>query len=114
MRLAVILETFAMECANITVDNHLYSQSEGHAGTAHTTLPPAPKYPDDANWRSLDPELSARALSLPNELSLSDGAIAFYWQVDPSDRGALLGICSAQAGKSGYRAWQLAAETRRR
>jgi hypothetical protein len=114
MQVAVILESFAMECANIIANNHDYSHSEGHAGTAHLKLPPAPKYPSDGDWRTLDPALSARALSLPNELSLSDEAIAFYWEIDPADQGALLSICSAQAGKSGYRAWQLAADMRHR
>jgi|SRR6266851_4312275 len=49
MRIAVILEKFAIECANVISDNDLYKKAEGHAGAAHGTLPPlSPHSPDDA------------------------------------------------------------------
>ncbi|SRR6266851_6809190 len=113
MRIAVILEKFAIECANVISDNDLYKKAEGHAGAAHGTLPPLREFPADTDWKALDPALSARTLSLPNELSLADGTIKFWWDIEPGDQGILLHACDLQAGKCGYIAWQLAADMRR-
>jgi hypothetical protein len=114
IRVAVILERFAMACANIIADNHMYNKAGGHAGAAHAELPPIAEYPTDADWKAIDPTLSARALSLPNELCLSEGAIKFSWEIEPTDEGVHLTTCNGEAGKCGYRAWQLAADMRHR
>jgi hypothetical protein len=47
-------------------------------------------------------------------LCLSEGAIKFSWEIEPGNQGVLLTTCDGQAGKCGYRAWQLAADMRRR
>ena len=114
IKIAVILEQFAIECANIISDNQLHNSSEGYAGIAHGTLPTFADYPADMDWKAIDPALAARALSLPNELSLSEGIIKFWWEIEPGDKGILLTACDRQAGKCGFRAWQVAADMRRR
>jgi hypothetical protein len=114
MRVADILERFAIECEDIISHNELHTESEGYAGTPHRKLPTLGEYPTDADWKALDPALSSRARSLPNELRVSEGIIKFCWELEPGDQGILLNTCNGQAGKCGYRAWQLAVEMRRR
>jgi hypothetical protein len=111
LRVAVILEQFAIMCADVIGDNVLYRDSDGHAGKSHGSLPPLGEYPTDADWKSVDPAFSARALALRNEIFLSDGAIAFVWEVD---HDTVQGACNEHAGKCGYRAWQLAVDLRKR
>jgi hypothetical protein len=113
MRVAVTLDEFAIECAKSIRDNQIYIESMGHAGTRHGKLPPLSEYPTDADWKALDPSLSTRALSFCNELRLSEGIIGLWWDIEPGDQGILMNTCDGQAGKCGYRAWQLAADMRR-
>jgi hypothetical protein len=114
MQVAVIIERFAIECEDIINHNELHTEFQGHAGTVHWKLPPLGEYPTDADWKALDPSLSSRALSLPNELRVSEGVIKFWSELEPRGQGILLNTCNGQAGKCGYRAWQLAVDIRRR
>lgn len=111
IRISVILDEFAIKCAEIISDNDMYSRSGGHAGAPHGKLPSLAEYPGDIDWKSLDPTLTARVLSIPNELSLSEGTIKFWEDVD---RETVSTACDDQAGKCGYRAWKLAEDIRRR
>ena len=112
-RIAVILEQFAIRCADQIADNEMYRQSDGYAGHGHGTLPALAEFPPEANWTVLDPVLLSRTLSIPNELILADRTIAFWWEVE-TDPSLLHNVCDAQAGTCGYRAWRLAAELRSR
>lgn len=89
----------------------MFSHSGGHAGRYHGALPPLDEYPTDADWKVLDPALADRTLILRNELILADGAIQFWEDVD---RDCIPTACDDQAGKCGYRAWQLSSDMRRR
>ncbi len=109
VRVAVLLEQFAIECADYVSDQELYKDSVGYAGRQHCELPQLPVYPDEADWKALDPNLLARALSLRNELTLSGKTIAFWGHVD---RDCIPGECEQQCGRCGYMAWQLAADMR--
>jgi hypothetical protein len=113
MRVACTLDEFAIECAKSIADNQVYNGSMGHAATAHRKLPPLSEYPADADWKALDPSLSTRALSIRNEIHLCVGIIAQWWNLEGDDQGIVLNSCDGQAGKCGYRAWQLAADMRR-
>ncbi len=110
IRLAVILERFAIACAERVADQDMYRQSEGHAGAQHGALPELPPYPDEADWKFLAPDLLARVLTLRNELPLSDAKIAFWEDID---RECIPQEYDQQAGKCGYMAWALAADMRR-
>jgi len=109
IRLAVILERFTIDCAEAIAAQDMYNQSDGNAGAAHGTLPDLPPYPDEADWKALEPDYLARALTLRNELPLSDKAIAFWEDID---RDCIPGECDQQCGKCGYMAWLLAADMR--
>ena len=112
-RIAVILEQFAIKCAEQIGENNMYRASDGHAGHAHGMLPALADFPPEANWALLDPGLLSRTLSLPNELILADKRIAFWNDVDP-DPSLLRNACDAQAGTCGYRSWRLASDLRSR
>jgi hypothetical protein len=110
IRIAVMLERFAIDCAEHISTQDMYRQSEGHAGASHSTLPDLPPYPDEADWKALEPELLVRVLTLRNELPLGDRAIAFWEQID---RECIPRACDLQCGKCGYMAWVLASDLRR-
>lgn len=112
IRVAVVLEDFAIKCADAVSDVDLHRQSGGHGGQIHTKVSPLAEYPADIDWKSLDASLSAESLSLRNELSLGNGAIAAM--VEFGDDDDVLVEAANQCGKCGYRAWQLAAALRRR
>ena len=111
-RVAVILEEFAIECAEIISDNELYKQSDEIAGTWRSKLPILREYPADADWKALTPSLMMRALSFRNELPVAATYIRFWADVEP-DPDTIAGACDAQAGKCGHRAWHIAAQLRR-
>jgi hypothetical protein len=106
IRLAMMLEGFAIECADAIAAQDMHNQSERHAGAAHGALPDLPPYPDEADWKVLEPQFLARALTLRNELRLSDKMIAFWADID---RECIPQECDQQCGKCGYMAWELAA-----
>jgi hypothetical protein len=98
IRLAVMLERFAIDCAEAIAAQDMYSQSYGHAGAAHGTLPDLPPYPDETDWKILEPEFLARALTFRNELPISDRLIAFWADIDPE---CIPAACNDQCGKWG-------------
>jgi hypothetical protein len=55
MRVAVIIERFAIECEDVINHNELHTEFQGHGGTAHWILPPLGEYPTGADWKALDP-----------------------------------------------------------
>lgn len=109
IRVAVILERFAIDCADAIADQDLFSSSSGHAGRRHATIPKLAEYPSDADWKALRADLLASALTLRNEISLSDSKISFWEEID---RDCIPGECKQQCGKCGYIAWLLAADLR--
>lgn len=110
IRLAVLLEQFAITCADYISDNDLFRQSDGNAGAPHGSVPELPAYPDEPDWKALAPNLLARALTLRNEVSMADGAVAFW--ADIGERESIPGECDDQCGKIGYVAWSLARDMR--
>jgi hypothetical protein len=111
-RVAIILEKFAVDCADVILDNDLHSQSEGHAGKRHLSLPTLGSLPADADWKALPPRLVDRVLSMPNELALADGAILFWWDV-VGDEDCMQTETDQRAGACGLRAWLLATDLRK-
>lgn len=109
LRIAVILERFSIDCAELIASYNLHDQSDGHAGKQSGSLPILPAYPSDADWKSLNPALCAKALAMRNELELSDKALDFHFEVDAFQLGSAF---KDEAGKCGYRAWEIATELR--
>lgn len=113
LRLAVILEAFALECATQLAEYDMYETSGANAGTLHTTLPKLKSYPEDLDWRLLDTELAARALTLPVEISFGEQGIAFMFEAT-SDPDSVAQECAEKTAVYGLRAWKLAAALRSR
>ena len=112
LRLAVIMESFCLACVSVIEDNELHDSSDGQAGNNVIQLPTLLEYPNDANWISLDPELTARALAFRNELWLSD--VAIRTKADVSILEDAVFDTNRYASKDGLRAWKLACDLRKR
>jgi hypothetical protein len=110
IRLAVILERFALDCADGIAGQKMYNRHGPEVGRAHGALPDLAPYPDESEWKSLEPDFLARALTLRNELVLADRAIGFWADVEPE---CVPGTCDEECGKCGFFAWTLAANLRR-
>lgn len=110
LRVAVVLESFSIECAKIITDNHRYEGAEECSGSTHSCLPSPPEYPFDVDWKSLPPDLSDRVLSFVNEITLSKQDIEFMYDIDEE---RIVSTCSEHAGKCGYRALLIASSLRK-
>jgi hypothetical protein len=109
IRIATILERFAIECAERIANRNMYDDYEGHAGSSSLRLPELASFPDEENWNTLQPRLLARVLTLPNEQTLAHSAIDFWRDVDTD---SLPTMFKEQCGKVGYIAWMLACDLR--
>lgn len=109
LRVAVILEKFVIDCAELLEEVDLFNQTRGQAGKTHGELPLLTAYPSDVEWKTLDPKLLSRTLSFRNELSLSGMLFKFTYEMSPED---ITPTCVEQAGKFGCRAWEIATDLR--
>jgi hypothetical protein len=107
IRLVVILERFAIDSNALITDQTLYDQSGGEYGANAHTLPDLETFPEEQSWITLQPTLLARVLTFPNELRLSNLAVASWTGSEDVIQEAL-----NQCGKLGYRAWALAHDLR--
>jgi|GEM_PF-2311287 len=112
LRVASILESFALACANKIDENNDYDSWFYQESKSNISLPQLASYPEDIDWKSLQPKLVAKSLSFPNEVMMGNQQIGFYASEpnacpdDGKDTSSL--ICGAQ----GFRAWILASELR--
>ena len=111
IRLAVMLEEYAINCADRIGDNDMHRQSGGHAGKRWGALPELQPYPNEDDWKALAPDLLSRVLTLRIQLSLANNAIAFWMDIDPE---CIPQECDQQCGRTGYAAWTLARDMRSR
>jgi hypothetical protein len=82
IRVVCALDTFVNGCGDVVYD-------DGMLGNEHETVPREPtptlNFPDDVDWKTVDPDLMYRALSLPNEIASADQAIDWVlWQIATS------------------------------
>jgi hypothetical protein len=113
IRLAVILERFAIDCADIIAENNSFLTPNGFLGRRDSQLPTLQEYPSDIDWRSFEPELSVRIFSLPNEVSVSQGVISFADRLAGGPDGSPSDTTN-QAGLCGHRALHIANDLRER
>jgi hypothetical protein len=73
--LAVVLEEFVVKCVYRAWHDDA-DLAEGAHELAYD-LPTLSNYPQESNWRSLDPTLAGRALSFPNEITSAEMACQF-------------------------------------
>jgi hypothetical protein len=75
MRLAVILEEFVVKCVYRAWHDDA-DIAEGARELAYD-LPTLSSYPQESDWRSLDPTLAGRVLSFPNEITSAEMSCQF-------------------------------------
>lgn len=107
IRIAVALETFAVQCNEVVWETEASINSDGHIGKEHGSIPAMGKYPNDIEWRLLDVELCAKILAFENEIELCRKNLSFAIDVQPF-REDIVQVVILETGKCGYRAWELA------
>lgn len=83
IRVVCVLDKYVEKCAEVVLDDGLsYGQRDENGYlTPQVALPPAPEFPNDLDWKSIDHTLAYEILSLPNEVASAEGAIAFAWDI---------------------------------
>jgi hypothetical protein len=74
IRVICILDKFIDECGDFGVD-------DGGDFGDRVPSPSSPKFPDDVDWKSIDPELAYRIIALPDEVSQIASFLAGLSQV---------------------------------
>ncbi|MBW6397046.1 DUF4320 family protein [Roseomonas sp. HJA6] len=110
LRVAIVLERFAIDCADSLYALDMHEASSGAAGTLPLRLPELGDYPTDADWKAVSGALAHRALTLRNELLVASRTVSGSWEFLDADDVAQ--ECCEQTGRLGYRAWTLAAGLR--
>jgi hypothetical protein len=111
IRVSVVLERFALDCAEFAGDNDLHRRSDGAAGQHRASVPSIAAYPTDADWKALPQDLLAECLSLPTEIEQTSRGIDFVSDVAPDDAPA---ACDEACAALGLRALDLAKRLRGR
>ncbi|UAL10157.1 hypothetical protein [Caulobacter segnis] len=62
LRLALLLEEFAGDCASLYGDHDTYRSSRGGAGASARRLPELKEYPSDIAWQALGTDLTTKVL----------------------------------------------------
>jgi hypothetical protein len=79
IRVVIALDKYVENCADVATDDGL-SQGQRNADgylEEQVALPPAPTFPQDLDWKSIDHELAYRLLSLSNEAETANRMIGF-------------------------------------
>lgn len=83
IRVVCVLDAYVEKCAGVVLDDGLaYGQRDPNGYLSpQVPLPPAPEFPDDLDWKSIDHALAYEILSIPNEVASAEAAVAFAWDV---------------------------------
>ncbi|MDH6252501.1 hypothetical protein M2347_002228 [Chryseobacterium sp. H1D6B] len=70
IRLVCILDKYMEDCADVVKDDGLSEGQRSAEGclSPQVKIPAAPHYPDDIDWKSIDPDLMFALLSFPSEI----------------------------------------------
>jgi hypothetical protein len=106
IRVACILDKFVEDCAAVAADE---GQENQHGITEAATKTPEVQYPQDVDWRSINPELMYSLLSFQNEVRAAEAATAAAWDWEDvpefthyfETRGGQYGECGLKAAKLG-------------
>lgn len=111
VRIATVLEPFVIACVGVITDSGV-RDADGckHPEARDPTL----VFPDDIDWRSIDPGLAYRILSLPNGIADAKSSVDYVGQeiATPPDHEEWFMERSYQFGKLGLAAHELTAELR--
>jgi len=78
IRLVCILDKYMEDCASVIKDDGLVEGRRSSEGCLEPQVksPPAPKYPEDIDWKSIDHNLMFEILSFPSEIEDGDRMIS--------------------------------------
>lgn len=111
IRAVCTLDKFMDSCIDVVSDNGRIDQ-DGYT-YSQVPLPPPPAYPDDIDWRSIDPELMYRLLSLPTDAETANRVIgAAAEHSDPPDHDDYFNERRSQYTNLGLVALELSKEIR--
>lgn len=70
IRIVCILDKYMEDCADVVKDDGLCEGQRSAEGclVSQVDIPSAPNYPDDVDWKSIDPDLMFELLSFPSEI----------------------------------------------
>lgn len=70
IRVVCVLDKYMEDCADIVKDDGLSEGQRSEEGciSPQVKIPTAPHYPDDIDWKSIDPDLMFALLSFPSEI----------------------------------------------
>lgn len=111
LQIAVILEGFALECAE-KLSSGNYELAMAPFSQPDLKLPELQNYPESNSWNLIDLPLANRILNFPNVIQLGHGEMTGYWnEGDRDDRQYwMMGFL----GKYGLIAWDIAVELRKK
>jgi hypothetical protein len=107
LRLAALLEEFVVKC----VYRAWHDDADLTEGAIELdyNLPTLACYPQDSDWKSLDPELAGQILSFPNEITSARMACEFQEMREGNNIASAHEIIIA-----GVKAWRLAQDLRKK
>lgn len=123
LRIATLLEAFAINCRKGVADAAVFSETNGDGGIVRSQMPELEKYPQDVEWKIIDSKLCASVLSIPNEVNLCQMTIDHWLDEGQFDdhSGAfdehqrfMIGTYIRETAKCGLRAWEMAKEIRKK
>lgn len=116
IRVVCILDRYVEKCAEVVVDDGLCEGQRNELGylEPQIEIPPPPKFPSDVDWKSIEPPLMYRLLSLPNEADAANSRIAAASRfADPPDYDELFEERKNQYSKLGIAANALKTDIRK-
>lgn len=113
VRVSSILDPFVMSAVDVVNDQGTYDQ-QGEREPEEQT--PTLTLPDDVDWKSIDPHLMDRILTLPNEIESAKKSMSFVAEViaGPPDYEDWFEERRYQWGRIGILALDLATDLRKR
>lgn len=116
IRVVCILDKYVEKCAEVVLDDGRCEgqRNEEDCLEPQVAIPPPPEFPTDVDWKSIEPRLMYRLLSLPNEADAANRRIAAASQFAfPPDYDELFEERNDQYSKLGLAANALKTEIRK-
>lgn len=113
LRLTVVLERFAIQCADqiAIVESELQeAYKNGVAPDHHSMTIPPLRLPEGDDWRWISADLASDILAIPPQIDFSKGAISWSWEVGDPEGAAK--ECQLQLALRGLECWELAVKVR--
>lgn len=113
VRVASVLDPFVMAAVEVVNDKGIYDQ---HGELNPDSVEPTLDLPQDVNWKSIDPHLMDRILTLPNEIASAKRTVSFVGEMisGPPDYDEWFDERRFQWAKLGLMALDLARDLRDR